>query len=52
MVNVVYAGTAQLSNNWMDGVVLDDQLWFQGLRVNRLWEEHLSPQVASMMAEE
>ena len=52
MVDVVYAGTAQLSNNWMDGVVLDDQLWFQGLRVNRLWEEHLLPQIASMTAEE
>ena len=52
MVDVVYAGNAQLSNNWMDGVVLDDQLWFQGLWVNRLWEEHLSPQIASMTAEE
>ena len=34
MVDVVYAGNAQSSYNWMDGVVLDDQLWFQGLRVN------------------
>ena len=52
MVDVIYAGTAQLSNNWMDGVVLDDQLWFQSLRVNRLWEEHLLPQIASMTVEE
>ena len=52
MVDTVYAANAQLSYNWMDGVVLDDQLWFQGLRVNRLWEEHLSPQITSMTAEE
>ena len=52
MVDVVYARNAQLSYNWMDGVVLDDQLWFQGLRINRLWEEHLLPQIASMTAEE
>ena len=52
MVDVVYAGNAQLSYNWMDGIILDDQLWFQGLQVNRLWEEHLSPQITSMTVEE
>ena len=52
MVDAVYAGTVQLSHNWMDGVILDDQLWFQSLRVNRLLEEHLLPQIASMTVEE
>ena len=52
MLGEIYAPTASLTHNEMTGLILDDTIWFQGLRTNRLYEEHVCVHWADMTSVE
>ena len=52
MLGEIYDPRATLTHNEMTGLILDDTIWFQGLRVNRLYEEHVHVHFADMTSVE